>query len=126
VVILIYFGFSHHRYMFYVVDYVTDNNFNDLYVYFSILVLKLRYFVKCCQVNIGPLHLVRFRGQNLTICCILYATKYTWSIVICIVTAAVMRIKSTWSIQLNCFVCGVRITMDHVFLCHHAAIWFSA
>jgi len=54
VVILIYFGFSHHRYMFYVVDYVTDNNFNDLYVYFSILVLKLKYFVKCCLINNGP------------------------------------------------------------------------
>ena len=83
-------------------DYVADNNFNDLYVYFSILVVKLRYFVKCRQINNGPLHLIHFREQNLTIRCVLYATKYMWSIVIGIVTAAVVRTRSTWSIQLKC------------------------
>jgi len=122
-----FFGILHHRYIFYIVDYyVADNNFNDLYVYFSILVLKLRYFVKCYQINNGPLHLVRFRLQNLAMCSILYGTKYTQSIVIRIVTAAVMWIKLTWSIQLICFVHTVRITMDHVYLHHRAVVGFSA
>jgi len=57
---------------------------NDLhvYVYFSILVFKLKYFVKCCQSNnaLGPQKLTKFDNS----------LHFTWSNVIHTVTAAVV------------------------------------